>query len=171
MKKLLTVLLFMPGIAVASDATTSMTLVGFVPEVLEAKFVGSPPVLDMTPGNSTTNLLVGELNLTYNVAISQIKIKSSTPSGMLENAEGKSGLESFSMTLGGDGDKCHAMPDSKNITSADLGGEGATIDAQGLNGKAGYDDHCSVRIGWKPLAENKNPGLYKMDVTFTIVSQ
>lgn len=172
MKKLLTILLFVPGIAVASDATTSMTLVGFVPEVIEAKFVGNPPPLDMTPGSSTNNLLVGELNLTYNVPLAHIKVKSSTASGMLENAEGKSGLESFNMTLGGDGDKCHSMSSARTINSAELGGDGVTFDAPAPEGNtAGYDDHCSVRIGWKPLAENKNPGLYKMDVTFTIVSQ
>lgn len=172
MKKLLTVLLFAPSLALAtSDATTNMTLVGFVPEILEAKFVGNPPTLDMSPGTSTNNLLVGELSLTYNVPITHIKVKASTPSGMLENSQGKSGLQSFGMSLGGDGDKCHALPDAKTMSSTDLAGEGVSFDTQGLGDKAGYFDNCSVRISWKALEENKDPGRYTMDVSFTIVAQ
>ena len=171
MKKLMGLMLLMTSSAMASNATTSMHLVGFVPEIMEAKFVGNPPPLDMTPGNSTSSLLVGELNLTYNVPLASIKIKGSTASGMLESADGKPGLESFSMTLGGDGDKCHVMSAARTITSADLTGEGTTIEAPSQGNAAGFDDHCSVRLGWKPLSENKNPGRYAMDVFFTIVSQ
>jgi len=63
------------------------------------------------------------------------------------------------------------MSDAKAITSADLAGDGVTIEAPSQGNAAGFDDHCSVRLGWKPLAENKSPGRYEMDVFFTITSQ
>jgi hypothetical protein len=72
----------------ADTSIATITLAGVVPSYFSVTLRGQPGELDLTPGITVSNRVVGLLHFKYNQNVQSLTISSSTASGKPENSGG-----------------------------------------------------------------------------------
>ena len=155
----------------ADTATASLNISGNVPTVFSVTTRGIPGDLDLTPGVSVADRLLGIIHLKYNVNVASLKIASTTASGKPEDG----GAVAYGFGAGGFKVKvtagCSSVAVGFNALFA-LVAAGTDVKSAASAALAnGVEEDCSLTASWDgsaaalPLA-----GKYSMGVVVTFVS-
>jgi len=162
-----------PGLAFAADTSIAeLNLSGNVPTVFSLTIRGLPGDLDLTPGVSVVNRLLGILHFRYNADIASLTIESDNDDGVPIDGNAVAytfGAGGFTVSIPA---ACAAV-DEAEITGLSLAGS-ATLpveiaDTTALT--AGVIEDCDLTASWDgttdtlPLA-----GKYTMAIIFTFTS-
>ncbi|OFZ21823.1 MAG: hypothetical protein A2X94_08505 [Bdellovibrionales bacterium GWB1_55_8] len=161
----------MTSTAFAADiSTATLQLSGNVPTVFSVTARGYPGEIDLAPGTTVVNRLMGILHFRYNVEIASLTFLSSTASGTIENAAGTA----FAWATGG-GLKSAAP--ACTVLDGGLGKlDGAVLDmnpAVSVLAAAAPDmleADCPLTSSWTTSAGLQASGLYSMTVTAVMTS-
>ena len=150
-------------------STASLIISGNVPAVFSVAVRGYPGEMDLGPGTTVVDRVVGILHFKYNMPIATISFGADTVSGRLENAA----AANITFATGGD-----YLESGAGCTILDNGAgklDGATDLAPALSAKAAgapatAEMDCPLTMSWTTGAAMQAAGVYSMTVTVTMTS-
>lgn len=169
---------FLVRVASADTAIGTINISGNVPVIFSLTIRGLPGDLDLTPGVTVTDRLLGIVHFRYNVDVATITLTSSTASGVPENSANQAysfggvgfkfkfgactsivaaGKADFDITTGGTSDNLQALAASQPSTL----GYGIEEDCDLVASWGG----ATITSGQLPLADK-----YSQTVTLTMTS-
>lgn len=162
--------LITPIVMAADTATGTMTISGNVPTIFSLTTRGIPGDLDLSPGVSVNDRLMGIVHFKYNVDIASVNMSSDTTSGTPENASGDA--YSFGTAFQFKFLACttvHATYKALfSISNVATAIEDPATTSSLTNG---VEEDCDLTASWGGTAADLPlAGSYSMTVTFTMTS-